>query len=63
MPRIKFRSGSSVVTYCPYRVGDLLLSMSSANPSDEFPEQPGRSTRRTGSPSAQARPTLSELPE
>lgn len=37
MPRIKFRSGSSVVTYCPYRVGDLLLSMSSANPSDEFP--------------------------
>ena len=27
------------------------------------PEQPGRSTRRTGSPSAQARPTLSELPE
>lgn len=37
MPRIKFRSGSSVVTYCPYRVGDLPLSMSSANPSDEFP--------------------------
>lgn len=37
MPRIKFRSGSSVVTYCPYRVGDLLLSTSSANPSDEFP--------------------------
>lgn len=27
------------------------------------PEQPGRSTRRTGSPSAQVRPTLSELPE
>lgn len=37
MPRVKFRKGSSIVTYCPWRVGDLLLSTTATNPNVEWP--------------------------
>lgn len=37
MSKIKFKSGSSTVTYCPWRVGDLLFSATATNPNVEWP--------------------------
>lgn len=37
MPSIKFRSGSNILTYCPWRVGDLLFSTTATNPNVEWP--------------------------
>lgn len=37
MAKIKFRNGNSVGTYCPWRIGDLLFSITATNPNVEWP--------------------------
>lgn len=37
LPRIKYRSGASVNTWCPYRVGDIIPSTNGNSPEPDYP--------------------------